>query len=45
METFSADRDDVSVCKHVGLLLVNFHSRLELCVVPLVNVEQLLYDT
>ena len=44
METFSADSDDVSVWKHVGLLLANFRSQLELCVVILTNVAQLLYD-
>ena len=44
METFSADRDDVSVWKHAGLLLVNFRSRLELCVATNTGVAQLLFD-
>jgi len=32
-ETFSTDSVDVSVRELVGLFLVNFRSRLELCVV------------
>ena len=35
VETFSADSDEVSVLEHESLLLVNFRSRFEVCVVDL----------
>ena len=41
-ETFSTDSADVSVWEHVGLFLVNFRSRLKLCLVIQTNVAQLL---
>ena len=43
-ETFSADSGDVFVWEHVGLLLVNFRKRFELCVVIYTDVAQLLHD-
>ena len=43
-EMSTADRDHVSVWEHVGLLLVNIRSRLELCVVIKTNEAQLLFD-
>ena len=44
METFSADSDEVSVRENVGLLLVGFRRRFELCVVIHANVAQFLFD-
>ena len=44
METFGADRDDVSVWELVGLLLVKFRNRFVLCVVIQTNVGQILFD-
>ena len=44
METFSADRHDVSVWELVCLLRVNFRNRFQLCVVIQTNVTQFLDD-
>ena len=44
-ETFSTDSADVSVWEVVGLFLVNFRSRFEICVVIQTNVAKTLPDT
>ena len=43
-ETFGTDNADVSVWEHVGLILVHFRSRPELCVVIQTTVAKILYD-
>ena len=44
METFSADRNDVSVWELLGLLLVDFRREFELCVVIRAKAAQFLFD-
>ena len=39
-ETFSADRGDVSVSEPIGLILVDFRRRFDLCVVIRADVAQ-----